>query len=451
MRIPPSMMLQPWMGSDFTNDDLARESSLAEGLRAHARSASSDRRRAGARRSSCARSPRRRSSGRASSCGSRRSAYAPLLFVYYDEPEPGRFEALRELRFSDVRMVAGPAAPARLGDDAARQGQAGSLDAASCSRRSSSTRSLDDGALHAEEPAPVRGGALMMLLRLAWRNLGRNKRRTALTAGAAVFATVLSHAEPRGLRGQPEALDRARGRALPGSLRDEPAPATATTARSTTRSRSTAEQRAALDALAPDAGWAPRLEASGLISRRHRARDRPRRAAARDRRRARAPRSRGCVGALDAGRMAAPRPARARSRSATLLAREPRRGDRRLGDRALGRRVRLAVRRPLPRGRHVPRRRRRARRLRRARRPGRAAGVPRRGRWRSRTWPCSRPRAAPLPELDRRAARGVSRRPLRGAGLAGARARPGRVHEARRRRRLDAERAAPDRGRASGC
>lgn len=30
IKIPPSMMLQSWMGSDFTNDDLARESSEAE-------------------------------------------------------------------------------------------------------------------------------------------------------------------------------------------------------------------------------------------------------------------------------------------------------------------------------------------------------------------------------------------------------------------------------------
>lgn len=30
MRIPASMMLQPWMGSDFTNDDLVRESSFVE-------------------------------------------------------------------------------------------------------------------------------------------------------------------------------------------------------------------------------------------------------------------------------------------------------------------------------------------------------------------------------------------------------------------------------------
>ncbi len=28
IKIPPSMMMQPWMGSDFTNDDLVRESSL---------------------------------------------------------------------------------------------------------------------------------------------------------------------------------------------------------------------------------------------------------------------------------------------------------------------------------------------------------------------------------------------------------------------------------------
>ena len=30
IKIPPSMMMQSWMGSDFTNDDLVRESSLVE-------------------------------------------------------------------------------------------------------------------------------------------------------------------------------------------------------------------------------------------------------------------------------------------------------------------------------------------------------------------------------------------------------------------------------------
>lgn len=30
VKIPPSMMLQPWMGSDFTNDDLVKESSVVK-------------------------------------------------------------------------------------------------------------------------------------------------------------------------------------------------------------------------------------------------------------------------------------------------------------------------------------------------------------------------------------------------------------------------------------
>jgi hypothetical protein len=30
---------------------------------------------------------------------------APLLFRYYDEPDPGVFELIRELRFSNIRMV----------------------------------------------------------------------------------------------------------------------------------------------------------------------------------------------------------------------------------------------------------------------------------------------------------------------------------------------------------
>lgn len=30
IKIPPSMMLQPWMGSDFTHDDLVRQSSIVE-------------------------------------------------------------------------------------------------------------------------------------------------------------------------------------------------------------------------------------------------------------------------------------------------------------------------------------------------------------------------------------------------------------------------------------
>ncbi|MEQ3623625.1 MAG: outer membrane lipoprotein-sorting protein [Marinobacter sp.] len=30
IKIPPSMMLQPWMGSNFSNDDLVKESSFVD-------------------------------------------------------------------------------------------------------------------------------------------------------------------------------------------------------------------------------------------------------------------------------------------------------------------------------------------------------------------------------------------------------------------------------------
>ncbi|MBD3225885.1 MAG: outer membrane lipoprotein-sorting protein [Caldithrix sp.] len=35
IKIPPSMMMQPWMGSNFTNDDLVRESSIVEDYTHH--------------------------------------------------------------------------------------------------------------------------------------------------------------------------------------------------------------------------------------------------------------------------------------------------------------------------------------------------------------------------------------------------------------------------------
>ncbi|MBN1918509.1 MAG: outer membrane lipoprotein-sorting protein [Verrucomicrobia bacterium] len=42
IRIPPSMMLSSWMGSDFTNDDLVRESSLLDDFDAEVTSRSTD-------------------------------------------------------------------------------------------------------------------------------------------------------------------------------------------------------------------------------------------------------------------------------------------------------------------------------------------------------------------------------------------------------------------------
>ena len=110
MRIPPSMMLQSWMGSDFTNDDLARESSLEkdyvpvlldgqelDGVPAY----------------QLALQPR----PEAPVVWARlelwieKARYAPLLYTYFDEPQAGHFEPLRRLRFSDVREVQGRPLP----------------------------------------------------------------------------------------------------------------------------------------------------------------------------------------------------------------------------------------------------------------------------------------------------------------------------------------------------
>jgi hypothetical protein len=103
-RIPPSMMLQPWMGSDFTNDDLVRESSLIDDY-----------------------TPRDLGTKQLDGVEVRGvellpheeapvvwarieiwvdvESLAPVLEIFYDEPEPGRFEPIREMRFSDVRAV----------------------------------------------------------------------------------------------------------------------------------------------------------------------------------------------------------------------------------------------------------------------------------------------------------------------------------------------------------
>jgi outer membrane lipoprotein-sorting protein len=112
MRIPPSMMLQPWMGSDFTNDDLARESSLSEDYEPKLL-------------------PEQTLDGTTlvgielvpkpdapvvwarMELWLEKESLAPRRFVYFDEPEPGRFEALRELEFSDVRTVKGRPLPHR--------------------------------------------------------------------------------------------------------------------------------------------------------------------------------------------------------------------------------------------------------------------------------------------------------------------------------------------------
>ncbi|MEX2208301.1 MAG: outer membrane lipoprotein-sorting protein [Myxococcota bacterium] len=110
MRIPPSMMLQPWMGSDFTNDDLARESSLQKDYEPKLldEKAIDGVAALGIELTPLPEAP---VVWARMELWIEKERLAPILFVYYDEPEPGRFEAIRELRFSDVRTVAGRPLP----------------------------------------------------------------------------------------------------------------------------------------------------------------------------------------------------------------------------------------------------------------------------------------------------------------------------------------------------
>jgi outer membrane lipoprotein-sorting protein len=98
-RVPPSMMLQPWMGSDLTNDDIAHESSMSDDYDAKAIGV-------------------REIDGRKAygvwakiDAWVDAESYAPLLFEYYDEPEPGRYEPLRRMEFAEVTVVKGRPLP----------------------------------------------------------------------------------------------------------------------------------------------------------------------------------------------------------------------------------------------------------------------------------------------------------------------------------------------------
>ncbi len=106
MRIPPSMMLQPWMGSDFTNDDLVRESSMVDDYEAEMIGEDEI---DGAAALGVRLTPHEAAPvvwGRVD-LWVEKEQFAPLLYEYYDEPEDGRFELLRRMTFSDIRQVSG--------------------------------------------------------------------------------------------------------------------------------------------------------------------------------------------------------------------------------------------------------------------------------------------------------------------------------------------------------
>jgi outer membrane lipoprotein-sorting protein len=110
MRVPPSMMLQSWMGSDFTNDDLARESSLEKDYVA---ALEGEKELDGVTAWVIELRPKPEAPVVFAKLQLwiAKANYAPLLYVYFDEPQPGQFVELRKLRFSDVRDVQGRPLP----------------------------------------------------------------------------------------------------------------------------------------------------------------------------------------------------------------------------------------------------------------------------------------------------------------------------------------------------
>ena len=110
MRIPPSMMLQPWMGSDFTNDDLARESSMIDD---YIPKAIGEKLIDGVPALGVDLIPREEAPvvWARVELWLEKERLAPLLYLYYDEPEPGEYELLRRMTFSDIREVQGRPMP----------------------------------------------------------------------------------------------------------------------------------------------------------------------------------------------------------------------------------------------------------------------------------------------------------------------------------------------------
>jgi outer membrane lipoprotein-sorting protein len=110
MRIPASMMLQPWMGSDFTNDDLVRESSFVDD---YVPKRLGDRDLDGVPLVGLELIPHEEAAvvwGRVE-LWIESERFAPRLFIYFEEAEAGEFAKVRTMRFEDIRDVQGRPLP----------------------------------------------------------------------------------------------------------------------------------------------------------------------------------------------------------------------------------------------------------------------------------------------------------------------------------------------------
>jgi outer membrane lipoprotein-sorting protein len=108
IKIPPSMMMQPWMGSDFTNDDLVKESSVVDDYTHRLLEAATG---AGAPVYVVEAIPKPEA---AVVWGKivfrvRSGDLIPLTVEYYDE----RGELIRVMTYSEVRTIGGRTIPTR--------------------------------------------------------------------------------------------------------------------------------------------------------------------------------------------------------------------------------------------------------------------------------------------------------------------------------------------------
>ena len=108
IKIPPSMMMQPWMGSDLTNDDLVKESSVVDDYTHRVLGIETV---AGAPVFVVEATPKPEA---AVVWGKivfrvRKSDFIPLAVEYYDE----RGELVRAMTYSEVRAVGGRSIPTR--------------------------------------------------------------------------------------------------------------------------------------------------------------------------------------------------------------------------------------------------------------------------------------------------------------------------------------------------
>ncbi len=109
IKLPPSMMMQSWMGSGFTNDDLARESSLVRDYE-HTLAATIDTLGGRAYHLSLVTRPEAPVAWARVEFWVRTDDYVPLKAEFFNE----RNERVRTLTYSDIRTIGGRTIPVRM-------------------------------------------------------------------------------------------------------------------------------------------------------------------------------------------------------------------------------------------------------------------------------------------------------------------------------------------------